>query len=288
MDAGELIAEARPWLAPYRAWLALLAQREPRLALTRAAAGAGARTQAGAPIQFAAADDAGAECYEAHIARTGRVPTRDDPHDLFNALAWIAFPRIKAALNAQHASRNEGQGPAPSRPRGRGRARDAATLLDENGLLLACSDPTVAEDLRAMRWQRLFVERRSSFVESTVPVVLGHALMDKLARPFKSICAHAWMLPVAPEVIGLPAGQRRHWLDRAFAARLASELTSPRMLAPLPVLGIPGWWPHNAQPDFYRDASVFRACRTRQVIAHRTSCMNPGQSVPGHRLSEPP
>jgi len=39
MDAGELIAEARPWLVPYQAWLALLAQREPRLALTQAAAG---------------------------------------------------------------------------------------------------------------------------------------------------------------------------------------------------------------------------------------------------------
>ena len=30
---------------------------------------------------------------------------------------------------------------------------------------------------------------------------------------------------------------------------------------PLPVLGIPGWWPENEKEDFYDDAAVFRPAR---------------------------
>ncbi len=269
METGELTAWSRPWLAPYRAGRRWLADRQPREALTRAAANLDVRTDGGLPIRFVSADDAGAESYEVHIARTGRVPTREDRHDLLNALAWIAFPRIKAALNGHHLSHREQPAVAHRQTPGRGPARDAATLLDENGLLLACSDPGVADDLRAMRWQRLFIQQRPTFIESTAALVLGHGLIDRLMHPFKSICAHAWILPVAPEVIRMPALQQRSWLDQAFAARLAFELASPRILAPLPVLGIPGWWPHNEREDFYRDAAVFRGCRGRQAIARR-------------------
>ena len=34
------------------------------------------------------------EAYEAFIARTGCVPTRDNLHDLFNALVWLTFPLL--------------------------------------------------------------------------------------------------------------------------------------------------------------------------------------------------
>ncbi|MFN7122209.1 MAG: DUF3025 domain-containing protein, partial [Hydrogenophaga sp.] len=34
---------------------------------------------------------------------------------------------------------------------------------------------------------------------------------------------------------------------------------------PLPVLGVPGWWPANEDAGFYADASVFRA--PRQPVA---------------------
>ena len=32
--------------------------------------------------------------YEVTIDATGEVPTRDNPHDNFNALQWLAFPRM--------------------------------------------------------------------------------------------------------------------------------------------------------------------------------------------------
>jgi hypothetical protein len=144
---------------------------------------------------------------------------------------------------------------------GRGPARDAATLLDENGLLLACADDRVAGDLRAMRWDALFVEDRARFGAAACPLLLGHALADRLANPYKAICAHAWLLPVGPEVLALEPARRLERLDRMAAGRLAAELASPRVLLPLPVLGIPGWWPDNERPGFYRDGQVFRASR---------------------------
>ncbi|HQX67511.1 MAG TPA: DUF3025 domain-containing protein, partial [Ottowia sp.] len=30
---------------------------------------------------------------------------------------------------------------------------------------------------------------------------------------------------------------------------------------PLPLLGVPGWWPANQAPAFYDDAEVFRPLR---------------------------
>ena len=43
------------------------------------------------------------------------------------------------------------------------------------------------------------------------------------------------------------------------AAHLPGMVAS---LTPLPVLGVPGWWPDNADPGFYADTSVFRPKRT--------------------------
>lgn len=36
----------------------------------------------------------------------------------------------------------------------------------------------------------------------------------------------------------------------------------PKPFAPLPVLGVPGWWAANAEPGFYADPAVFRAPRS--------------------------
>ena len=36
--------------------------------------------------------------------------------------------------------------------------------------------------------------------------------------------------------------------------------------AHLPVLGVPNWWPGNAEPGFYDDRSVFRLPRVTQVV----------------------
>ena len=50
-------------------------------------------------------------------------------------------------------------------------------------------------------------------------------------------------------------------VDAWMAADLSAEKLATKPFAHLPVLGVPGWWPDNASPDFYADASVFRAPR---------------------------
>jgi hypothetical protein len=46
--------------------------------------------------------------------------------------------------------------------------------------------------------------------------------------------------------------------DRALADSLQPEVLTTQSLIPLPVLGVPGWWPENEDADFYDDPTVFR------------------------------
>ena len=90
------------------------------------------RTCSGHAVRFVPQDALPAgTAYEANIAATGEVPTRDNLHDFFNALIWLHWPRAKAALNARQARAitQDGIGTA------RGTVRDAATLFDENALI---------------------------------------------------------------------------------------------------------------------------------------------------------
>jgi hypothetical protein len=67
--------------------------------LTQVAAAANVRNFNHQRIEFCEVCDARDEPYEAGIARTGRVPTRANLHDFFNALIFLHFPRAKAQLN---------------------------------------------------------------------------------------------------------------------------------------------------------------------------------------------
>ena len=247
MDAGGLGAVdwTRPWFAAVAGLRSALSTDDPIAGLNRSAAERGIANSAGRPIEFVATDDAPAGCaYEAHIAATGRVPTRFNRHDLFNALVWLAFPRTKARLNALQAAviAHDGIGGR------RGPLRDAATLFDENGALLVTPNPTLPERLRERRWNDAFVRRRGEW-DSVRVWVFGHALMDKLVVPYKSITAHAL-------VVNVPAKAPLTELDAALAARLDDRFATSALL-PLPVLGVPGW-SANADAGYYDDAAVFR------------------------------
>lgn len=221
---------ARPWFAPYRG------VGEPVLA----------RWAAGVPVHEALGHErfepAGplAAGYEQHVAATGRVPTRDNTHDLFNGLVWLRCPAFKAALNRAHVEAP----PAP--PGSRGPLRDALTLLDESGLLLAAPQP-LRQALREQDWHTLFLARRELWAQAQA-LVVGHALLEKLLAPRKPLCA------------------RVLFVDDVEAPRLPTGL-APAELPPLPVLGIPGWWPLNESHGFYADDRVFRAKRLASAPA---------------------
>lgn len=202
----------------------------------------------GLPVFFVA--DAAAEGgYEARIAATGRVATRDaNWHDLFNVLVWLRYPRIKAAMNARHCIEID------NRPGGeRGPVRDALTQFDEDGLVLVSDDAALIDALRSHRWREALFERRRS-VERAALHVIGHALMEKALAPHFGLCAKALYLH-AEEV---PPGDEA--LDRWLAARIADGRwpQSPRDLKPLPVLGLPGMTPANTDPTYFDDSRQFR------------------------------
>lgn len=209
-----------PWLAPLRP----LADADPP----------------GLPVRFVAANQLPAgEAYEAFIARTGCVPTRDNLHDHFNRLVWRRHPALKQRLNRLQAEAIAARGVGPTR----GPLRDALTLFDEFGALWPDAPPPLARALAARDWHALFVSHRALWAGHRLELI-GHALLEQLAiAPRKALTAHVLL---AAEPLALAAAQ---WASKPFL--------------PLPVLGIPGWWPANQDPAFYEDSRVFRPARLK-------------------------
>jgi len=255
---------ARPWLASIevrgRRWqAAALAGYDEYLAtLNEDAASASLVTGRGEPLAFIAQEElpVGAS-YEGHIAQTGRVPTRHNLHDFFNASMWFAYPRIKATLNARQAQQIDALGVGPTR----GGVRDALTLFDENAVLFACADASLADALRSFGWRTLFIDERAAWGTRCEARIFGHALLEKLVAPYKACTGHAWIVDVPADYFTLDDAARRALIDERVAQGLNAGPLDSRAFAPLPVLGVPGWWTANASPDFYDDVSVFRPGR---------------------------
>ncbi|HEY0940177.1 MAG TPA: DUF3025 domain-containing protein [Steroidobacter sp.] len=230
-----------PWLAPYLP----VAQRVLAVAKSSSVADAlnAARDDALGPVRFVEqAALPSNEPYESFIARTGCVPTRDNLHDLFNGLMWLNYPKTKRRLNLLHAEEIARRGKATG---ARGALRDALTVFDENAAILQAPDVLVSA-LRERDWKRLFVELRPEW-QSARLAIFGHALLEKLMQPRKPITAHVWLVPDSS--------------DEVIASSLTPERLAAKDFLPLPVLGVPGWWPANELPAFYDDADVFRPAR---------------------------
>ena len=194
--------------------------------------------------------------YEARIATTGCVATRDGSrHDLFNALVWLIFPLVKAAMNRRHCDE---AGRLVQSATGRGPVRDALTQFDEDGLLLVSDDEVLLDALRGHRWREAMWERRGS-LESARLFVFGHALMDKALAPHFGLCAKARY--VHREQLGQSADDvTPARIDAWLAAQIADGVwpRSPLDLHPLPVLGLPGMTPDNESAAYFDDARQFR------------------------------
>jgi hypothetical protein len=234
-----------PWTVPWRV---------PGEAVERDLAGGlplhdALNRQPGAPVRFVpqAGLPPGA-AYERYIFESSQVPVREGLHDFFNGLCWLAFPRTKAALNRLQAAEIDRLGIAGRR----GPVRDAITVFDENGALLA-APPAVWEALRARQWRRLFVELRPLWGEARL-LVFGHALLEKLAEaPRKDLTAHVWCANAQ-----LSHGEEP---DAWLAAQMGADRLAGKPFTPLPVLGVPGWCPGNEAESFYDDPLVFRPRR---------------------------
>ncbi|MFC5550131.1 DUF3025 domain-containing protein [Massilia aerilata] len=227
------------------------------------AARLGLQNHRGQPIRFVPqAELPPNTAYEEFIGATGCVPTRENLHDFFNGLVWQTFPLIKRELNALQAAQIAQAGVGKSR----GPARDAATIFDENAALLVLRDADVgralAEGLRAHRWHDTLFARRALFGAggSAQVLLFGHALMEKLVAPRKAITAHTRVLFAPAAWFDLDWEDRRAWIDMQVAGQLCTEGLVTSAFTPLPVLGVPGWWPAQDEA-FYLDDTVFRPKR---------------------------
>ena len=80
--------------------------------------------------------------------------------------------------------------------------------------------------------------------------------LEKAVQPYKSITVHLWRVP---------QGVAQAELDAWLAQDLTPDKLARKPFSPLPLLGVPGWWPANEDPAFYADASVFRPQRSQRL-----------------------
>ncbi len=232
----------------------LLERREPRV-----------RNSAGIPLRLVAQGRRPRtleERYEALIFLGGELQVRErNWHDLLNVLVWLAFPRAKAALNARHYSALEAQRAAGAP--NRGPVQDALTLFDEGGVIVASSDADLLRMMRDFRWKDLFWHGRPRLLARMRFFLFGHALYEKMLRPFTGITGRGILLDAEPELLAAPLREQLAAIDERVAARLSDpvRLAATRDLAVVPVLGVPGWCADNAREDFYDNLDYFRPGR---------------------------
>ena len=235
---------AHPIFEPLRPWLERLpAEGWPSYdALNALAEEAGVRTESGRPVRFVP-PTASDPTYEIHVYESGRVSTRpQNGHDMFNALAWLAFPQTKATINALHAAEIPREGGR------RGRVRDLLTIFDEGGAVVACADAELRAMIRDFRWKELFWHGRDRVLRELRLVVVGHAVLDKALAPWPGIACKVMFAESGASIDACAAG----WLRRHAPGG------SPKLLAPVPVFGYPGWHPGTSSESFYDDARYFR------------------------------
>jgi hypothetical protein len=237
---------------------ALLAARHPAITV-----------QSGLPLRFVPQEYGKLPFerqYEPRCYLTGEVPTRaDNWHDLLNALVWLVFPKAKAEINARHyhalTNHDDEVGGAPHSQRGA--VRDVNTLLDESGVIVATADEGLAGLLRNFRWKELFWQRREQVMAGMGFHLFGHGLYEKALRPYIGMTGQGLLLAVKQEFFGWPLAQRLAHLDTLLANHLAEpgHCRSTRDLAPVPLLGVPGWAADNVDAAYYDNTAYFRPGR---------------------------
>jgi hypothetical protein len=223
-------------------------------------------TASGMPLRFVAQplrQESFEDKFEPRIFLRGEVQFRPcNWHDLCNALVWLTFPRAKAALNQRHYRELERQ--RASSAANRGPAQDALTLLDEGGVIVATADPALGALLTGFAWKELFWRRRAAVIERMRFYLIGHALYEKALQPFTGVTGRGVLFEVAPDFFSLPLPQQLDQLDAQLAARIMEPgwFRATRELAPVPLLGVPGWCADNEQERYYDDTAYFRPPRS--------------------------
>lgn len=188
--------------------------------------------------------------YETRIA-SGRIATRrDNWHDLFNAAVWCRHPALKQAFNARQCAHIAEMG-----PRDRNRAQYALTQFDEAGVVVRLRDSALLPLWDRHDWRALFFDHVDAWRDGDIAIaaVVGHALLEMALVPALFMVGKCLVVQGDRDdeaCVDLVAG----------AVRDGCVLNDPLELRPLPLAGIPGWYP-GQDAGFYEAAECFQPVR---------------------------
>ncbi len=197
--------------------------------------------------------------YEQIIFETGCVPTRQQNwHDLFGGLIWCLFPKTKALLNKRHVDEINVHG-----TKQRGKHRNALTLFDECGVILAVTDSQWPTILREHQWHSAFVDMRAQWGQSINAYIFGHANYEMLTKPYIGLTGKAFFVKVPDDTFCKDLAEQYAYLDTVLYEMIAKHdcLCDNSLLSPLPLLGVPGWYDENQNVEFYSNTDYFRPKR---------------------------
>jgi hypothetical protein len=259
------VSERLPLLTPLRCHAGNDVEWPGREALQPRIDAAGLCVVSGRPLRLV--EPGGPQPFELRLYQSGELEYRErNWHDWFNLMVWFMFPRAKAALNARHCAAWSDAVCGT-----RGAVRDTLTLFDESGVVVLAHDLQLLELVSNFEWRALFCGRRLDCLAGLRVLPFGHALCEKALTPYRGITGHALLWAVQPEVLALEETALLAALDAELAQRIADPLAmaSTRDLSPLPLLGIPGWCPDNADPSYYDDTRQFRRGRRQRAAEWR-------------------
>ena len=198
--------------------------------------------------------------YEQIIYQQNIIPTRPNSwHDLFNGLIWLQFPKTKRLLNQQHVEDIQQFGLSPRTLR-----RNNLTHFDECGVIVTYQDTatlaSVIDDLAQHRWTSVFVENRKLWGKQLQAFVFGHANLEMLLQPFIGLTGKWLALKVDAGFESKTAEQQLAEVDYNVVQLIqqGNVFAQKKPLLPLPLLGIPGFWDANNNPEFYANTDYFR------------------------------
>jgi hypothetical protein len=269
-----ILAELDPWCFPkLEDCNALLATRYPSIAVQSGVSLRFVEQQRG-KLPFEAQ-------YEPRCYLSGEVQMRSDNwHDLFNALVWLSYPKTKAVLNARHYLALIGERASGSARRGT--VRDVNTLLDESGAIVAYTEANSGAELigslKEFKWKELFWLRREqvrpqSNQQAMGFYLFGHGLYEKALLPYVGLTGQGLPIKVEQQFFSWPATQQLKHLDSLLADYLAKpgNCRDTRDLAPVPLLGVPGWTTDSDCEAYYDNTAYFRPGRRAHKPGNRIS-----------------
>lgn len=199
------------------------------------------------------------DAYEPRIFLKQEVQTRDHSwHDFFNALVWKRFLKSKRIINRLHFNLQKSRHPSKNRLP----AENMLTLFDENGAIVIAKSDYFLNLIRQHRWHELFWQNREILSDQVEVIIFGHGLYEKALCPYIGITAQCLMFVADDSSLSSVDALVAEYLDEN------NYELKPSLLAPLPILGLPGWWEQNNDEQFYENKNYFRPAAATSFSFH--------------------